>query len=62
VPLDDLSERNSLVNGLNLYPNTLAHLRLWDDHHESTLDTCEAVTLVAHLCDLDDSLFGLDHR
>ena len=53
IPFDDLSERNGLVNRLNCDPNTLSHLCLWDDHHESTLDTCETVALVAHLRNLD---------
>jgi len=42
------------MNGLDSYPYSLAHLRLWNYYHESTLDTCEPVSLIAQFCDLDD--------
>jgi len=51
VPFDDLSECNGLMNGLDSYPYSLAHLRLWNYYHESTLDTCEPVSLIAQFCD-----------
>ena len=46
----------------NLYSNAFAYLCVGDNHHESMLDTCEAVALVTHLIYLDDSVLTDAHR
>ena len=45
-----------------LYPHAFAYLCLGDNHDESSLNTCEAVALVAHLIYLDDSVLTDAHR
>jgi len=46
----------------NLYPYPFADLCLGDNHHESTLDTCETITLVTDLLDLHYPFVSHAHR